>query len=457
MGPIAGFRGDQLGQADPGYDEARTIFNAMIDRRPALVAKCTGPEDVALAIAFARRERVPLSVRAGGHSVAGLCLNDGGVVIDVRPMKRVEVDARARTARAGAGVTWGELDRATQEHGLATTGGRVSTTGIAGFTIGGGSGWLERVCGLGCDNLLSIRLVTADGRVVRCSEDEHPDLFWAMHGGGGNFGVVTELEFRLHEVGPLVHAGLALYDPAEGREMTRALRDYHEYAPDAAGLAVVYLTAPAEEFVPPEWRGRTAVALAGMWIGDAAEGERALRPLLETVEPVVNLFGPMPYSDFNSMVDDPPGRRNWWTAEYLDDLPEDAIDAFCDYCERMPAGASQALLLPWGGAVARGAGRWPMAGRDAAWVVHPFCMWEDAERDAEHLEWGREVRSVFEPWSTGATYLNFVGDEGEERVRAAFGPHYDRLAAVKARWDPENVFRGNQNIRPAEVVNSSYR
>ena len=379
-----------------------------------------------------------------------MCLNDGGVVIDVRPMADVTVDAQQRIARCGAGTLWSELDRRTQAFGLATTGGRVSTTGVTGLTLGGGSGWLERRCGLSCDNLHAIELVTAAGEQIRASDDENPDLFWALHGGGGNFGVVTALEFRLHEVGPMVYGGLALYDPADGRAIVSALRDYCSPGPDEAGLAAAYLAAPPEPFVPPEWHGRIMPGLAGIWAGRPEDGEAALRDLLGAARPVVNLFGELPYAEFQSMIDDPPGKRNWWTADYLSDLPDEAVDAYCSYSETMPSSFTQSLLVPWGGAVARAEDS-PVVRRDAGWVVHPFCVWDGEERDSEHIEWGRRGHEVFAPWASGGTYLNFVGDEGDDRIRASFGPAYDRLAAVKGVWDPDNVFRGNQNIAPARV------
>jgi FAD/FMN-containing dehydrogenase len=449
---IPDFQGDQFRPGDAGFDDARRVFNAMIDRRPALIACCVTTEDVMAALAHARRQDAPLAVRAGGHSVAGMSLIDDGLVIDVRRLTEITVDPAARVARAGAGMTWAEFDAATQAHGLAATGGRVSSTGIAGLTLGGGSGWLERSCGLACDALLAVELVTAAGELIRASADEHPDLFWALHGGGGNFGVVTALEYRLQPVGPMLYGGLAAYDPADGRRVARAFRDFHHDAPDAAGLAFGYVTAPPEEFVPPAWRGRRISAIVGCWNGSIEDGERAVAPLLAVADPIVNLFGEIPYTQLQSMIDDPPGYRNWWTAEYLDELPDAAVDAFCDASELMPTGLSQSLLVPWGGAVARvGEGDTPMAKRDAPWVVHPFCVWEDAARDVEHMAWGRATRAAFAPWSSGGVYLNFIGDEGEERIRAAFGPSYERLAEVKRTYDPGNLFAGNQNVRPSRA------
>jgi FAD/FMN-containing dehydrogenase len=409
-------------------------------------------EDVTRAVAHAGREGAELAVRAAGHSVAGMSLVDDGLVVDVRRMDGVAVDPEHRMARAGAGATWAEFDRATQEHGLATTGGRVSTTGIAGLTLGGGSGWLERSLGLACDNLVGAEMVTAAGEVVRASRSENPELLWALRGGGGNFGVVTEMEFCLYPVGPMVFGGLAAWDPAEGPELARAFRDFAQDAPEASGLAMGYVTAPPEEFIPAAWQGRRVFAIVGLWNGPVEEGERALRGLLDTRPPVVDLFGPIPYTELQSMIDDPPGNAHWWTADYLGDLPNDAIDSFCAYSEQMPVGLAQSLMLPWGGAVARGAADTPLAQRDAAWVMHPFAVWADPSQAAEHVAWARRGHTAFAPWKTGGVYLNFVGDEGQDRVRAAFGDAYDELAEIKAQWDPDNVFHGNQNIRPARAA-----
>ena len=444
---IQGFEGAQLRPGDDGYDDARALFNGMIDRRPALIAQCGDVDDVRAALAEARRARMPLAVRAGGHSVAGMSLVDGGVVVDVRPMKDIEVDADLGIARVGAGVTWGELDAATQEHGLATTGGRVSTTGVAGFTLGGGSGWLERSCGLACDNLLAAELVTAGGEHLRADTTQHQELLWALKGGGGNFGVVTAFELQLHEVGPLVYGGLAAYDPKDGPAVVHAFRDFFSPGPWEAGLGLVYFYAPPEEFVPEEWHGELVVAIAGCWNGRIDAGEARLRPLLDAAPPVIDLFGEMPYVELQRMIDDPPGLRNWWTAEYLDEFPDDAIDAFCSYSSEMPA-PSQCIVFPWGGKVAERAGTTPMAKRDASWNVHPFCLWEDPADDVRQIVWGRRCRREFAEWASGGTYLNFIGDEGPDRVRAAYGDAYDRLVAVKRRYDPGNVFAGNQNIRP---------
>ncbi|MGH3072048.1 MAG: FAD-binding oxidoreductase [Gaiellaceae bacterium] len=436
---------------EDGWEEGRTLFNSMIDRRPGAIARVADEDDVVACVRWAARSGARLAVRAGGHSVAGVSLNDGGLVIDVRGLDTIEVDPDARTARAGAGLTWGRFDAATQAHGLATTGGRISTTGIAGLTLGGGSGWLERSYGLACDNLIAAELVTASGDRVRASEDENPDLLWALRGGGGNFGVVTTLEFRLHPVGPVVFGGLAAYDPRHGRALGAAFRDFHRDGPDEAGLVWGYIAAPPEAFIPEEWHGKLVAVTAGMWNGPVEEGERALQSLRDVAEPIADLYGEIPYGELQSMIDDPPGKRNWWTAEYLDELPDEALDSIVAYSEQMPVSFTQMLIVPWGGEVARATGS-ALAKRDAAYVVHPFCVWEGAERDEEHISWGRAGRDVLEPWRSGGVYLNFVGDEGEDRVRAAFGDAFDRLAAVKERYDPQNLFRGNQNIRPRQLT-----
>jgi FAD/FMN-containing dehydrogenase len=435
----------------PEYAEACTLFNAMIERRPALVARCAAPEHVVVALAFAREHGLEIAVRAGGHSVAGLSLVDDGLVIDVRGMSGIAVDPKRRVARVGAGVTWADLDRATQPHGLATTGGRVSSTGVAGLTLGGGSGWLERKHGLACDNLLAVELVTADGELVRASEDEHPELFWALRGGGGNFGVVTSFEFRLHPLESEVFAGLALYPAEHGRELLALYRDVMLTAPEELSLAYVYLTAPAEPDIPEHLHGRLVVGIAGMYAGPVDDGQEALRDVREFGPPEVDFFGPMPYPDFQCMIDDPPGYRNYWTAEHLRDLPDEAIEAIASRSEELPPGPAQLFIVAWGGAVARASEEAsPLAGRDARFVVHPFALWEDPSDDERLIAWARAFRTDLREFATGAAYLNFIGDEGRARVRAGYRKRsYERLAQVKADWDPENVFRASGNVAPS--------
>ena len=335
----------------PDYDERRQLFNAMIDKRPAVIAACATPDDVLMALDRARRDDLAIAVRAGGHSVAGYSTNEGGLVVDVRPMKDIEIDPLRRVARVGAGVTWGELDRAAQEHGLAVTGGRASTTGVAGFTLGGGSGWLDRKLGLACDNLNAVELVTVDGRLVRADAHQHPDLLWASRGGGGNFGVVTTLELALHPVGPMVLGGILGWRVDAADDVARTFRTWAQDSPLELGTGLIVLTAPPEEFIPEPLHGEQVVGLAVLWTGDDADGQDVVATMRD-LKPELDLVGPMPYADFNSMLDDPPGMRHYWTAEYHDDLDDDTLAVFLDYGRNRPAPTIQHGVIPWGGAVA---------------------------------------------------------------------------------------------------------
>jgi FAD/FMN-containing dehydrogenase len=368
---------------EPEYADTCTLFNSIVEKRPRLVARCTTPADVVAVIGLARDLDLEIAVRAGGHSVTGASLCDDGVVIDVRGMRDVEIDTERRVVLAGAGLTWAELDRATQEHGLVTVGGRVSTTGIAGLTLGGGSGWLERRHGLTIDNVLAVEMVTADGRHVRASADEHPELFWALRGGGGNFGVVTAFEYRLHPVGPQVMAGLTLYPVERAREALALYRDVMTGAPDALSLAFGFITAPGEEGVPEELYGKPAVAILGMYDGPLEEGEEALAAIRAFGPPAADFFEPVAYADFQCSVDDPPGYRNWWTAEYLAEMPDAAVDAIVAHSAGLPAGPAQIFIVAWGGAVARvPEGTTPLTNRDARFIVHPLLLWADPTTSA---------------------------------------------------------------------------
>jgi FAD/FMN-containing dehydrogenase len=444
-----GFAGQIIVPGDPEYGEARTIFNAMIDRRPGVIAQCANVNDVVRAVDFGRKLGLEIAVRGGGHSVAGKALTDGGLVIDLRRMKAVSVDYTARTATVGGGATMSHLDRATEPHGLATTGGRVSTTGVGGFTLGGGSGWFDRKFGLACDNLLSVELVTADGKIVRASDDENPELFWALHGGGGNFGVATSFTFRLHAL-PSVTVALLLWRPEAGPDVLRAYRDFIESAPDEVGGGLLYLTGPAEEFVPEHLVGKLALVVLVVYAGPEAEARKVAAPMLALGHEGA-LIAEMPYADLQCMLDDPPGYRNYWSAEYLDALPDEAVDLFCARADDMIVpSASQHVLFPQGGAVRRGRADYPVPWRHAPWVVHPFGLWQDPADDERGRRWAHDIRAALKPWSSGAVYLNFIGDEGDDRVVAGFGrENYVRLVKVKAQYDPENVFHLNHNIKPA--------
>jgi FAD/FMN-containing dehydrogenase len=456
-GPVdvlrAVFSGDLILPGDPGYDAARAVFNAMIDRRPALIARCASTADVAAAVGFAREHGLEVAVRCGGHSVAGLGVCDGGIVIDLGGLRTIEVDPAARRARAGGGVLWGDLDRATQEHGLHTPGGRVTTTGIGGFTTGGGYGWTSSKHGLACDNLVSAEMVLADGGVVTASADENPDLFWAIRGGGGNFGVVTEFEFRLHELGPTVIAGLALWPLERAAEVVRGWRDYVDGAPDEISSACVIVTAPPEPFVPDHLRGRQALGIAVIYVGDPEEGAAAIRPLKD-LRPDLDGVGPMPYTAFQAALDPsaPPGLRSYWRGEYMSRFPDEAIDVFLDHGPRLAAAGmpfSQAVVFRIGqGVTAVPEDATAFSHRDARYLFHPISVWSDPADDARLVAAARAFADAMRPFTTGAAYLNFTPEA--DRVRDAFGSaKHGRLVALKDRYDPGNLFRLNQNIRPS--------
>ncbi|GHH81230.1 oxidoreductase [Streptomyces sulfonofaciens] len=444
----SGFAGRVITPDGPAYDEAREVFNAMIDRRPAVIAQCETPGDVSRAVRFGRRAGLRIAVRGGGHGVAGTAVADDALVVDLRRMNAAVVDPAARTARVAGGATMSDLDRAGEPHGLATTGGRVSTTGVGGFTLGGGTGWLDRKYGLACDNLLSVDLVTADGSAVRASEEENPELFWALHGGGGNFGVATSFEFRLHPL-PALTVVMLLWDFEDGPRVLRAYRDYMQDAPDDVGGGLLFLTAPPEEFVPEPLVGRLACLVVATYTGPEEQARTALAPLLGLGH-LGGMVTELPYADLQCMLDDPPGYRNYWSAEYLSALPDEAVDAFCASATDMVVPSpSQHVMFPQGGAAARVGRDFPVPWRRAPWVAHPLGLWTDPADDERGRQWARRTRADVREWSAGAVYLNFIGDEGAQRVAAGFGPeHHRRLAAVKAAYDPDNVFRLNHNIEP---------
>lgn len=453
------FAGELITPDDPRYDVSRGVFNAMIDRRPALIARCSTTSDVAAAVGFARETELVTAVRGGGHSVAGLGVCDDGVVIDLSGLKRITVDPEARTARVGGGALWGELDAATQEHGLHTPGGRVTTTGVGGFTTGGGYGWTSSKYGLACDNLLSAEVVLADGSIVRASEDEHGDLFWALRGGGGNFGVVTEFEFRLHALGPVVQAGLALWPLEQAAGVMRAWRDYADAAPDEISTACVVVTAPREDFVPDALRGRPALGIAVLYVGDPDDGAVAVQPLKE-LGPVVDHIGAVRYTAFQAALDPtaPPGMRSYWRGEYLRSLPDEAIDVFLAEGGPLVEAAApftQGVVFRIGQAVkAMPEGATAFSDRDADYLFHPIVVWSDAADDARLVAAGRAFAKAMRPFDTGGAYLNFTPEA--DRVRDAYGAAtYERLVTVKSAYDPENLFRLNQNITPGIPVATS--
>jgi FAD/FMN-containing dehydrogenase len=449
----ARFRGELLTPADGApYDTARVGFNAAFDRRPAAIARATDAADVIAAVTFAREHRVPLAVRGGGHSVAGHSTIEGGLLLDLGPMKGVRVDPATRRVRAQAGLTWGELDRETQAFGLATTGGRVSSTGIAGFILGSGSGWLERLHGLACDNLLSAEIVTADGRLLTASAAEHTELFWGLKGGGGNFGVVTEFELALHPVGPIVLGGLLLFARADAAAVCRAYRELMRDAPAELGGGIVLLVAPPAPFVPEALRMKPAVGVIVAWFGEHARGQALLGDLRRAVAPAADLVQPMPYCALQSLVDagNPPGRRNYWRSDNLRALDDDAIDTIVACANGATSAFSNIILQPGGHALAAVPDdATPLGGRTAPWQVHCYGSWECGD-DADHIAWVKHAERALAPWAAGHVSLNFVSDADGGRVRAAFGDaKYRRLSALKRVWDPDNLFRCNQNIVPA--------
>jgi FAD/FMN-containing dehydrogenase len=440
----AQLRGEVLRPGDPGYDEARRVWNGMVDKRPALIARCAGVDDVAAAVRFGREQGLPISIRGGGHNVAGLAVSDGGLMIDCAPMKGIAVDPAARTARVQPGVLWGEFDAAAQAHGLATVGGVVPTTGVAGLTLGGGQGWLTGKHGLSVDNLLAAEVVTAAGERVRASEDEHADLFWALRGAGANFGVVTAFEFRLHPVGPTVLGGMVIHPLPRAREVLRFYREFAAAQPDELTTYAALLTAPD---------GAPVVALVCCYAGPLEAGERAVAGLRRFGPPAVDTIGPLPYLAVQGIFGEgvPAGRRNYWKSTLLDRIADEAIEALAEFAARVPSPFSAIAIADTHGAFGRVA-------PDATAYAHrhlPFDLvllagWSDPADDGANVAWTRQLYEAVRPFAPAGVYVNDLdGDEGRGRVRDAYGANYDRLAILKARWDPANVFRANHNIAPA--------
>jgi FAD/FMN-containing dehydrogenase len=446
------FQGALIRPGDAPYEAARRVWNGAIDRRPALIARCTGAADVRAAVRFARARDLVVAVRGGGHNVAGTAVCEGGIVLDLSPMKGMRVDPRTRVARAQPGLLWGEFDHETQTFGLATTGGIVSHTGIAGLTLGGGLGWLMRRHGLTADNLLSADVVTADGALVRVSADEHADLFWGLRGGGGNFGIVTSFEYRLHAVGPTVLAGILLHPAAKAREVLSFYRDYIASAPDELMSIVVLRKAPPAPFLSPSIHGQPVVIIAVCYAGRVEDGERAIAPLRRFGEPVADVVRPTLYASHQALIDAtvPHGLGYYWKSEYLRPFSEAFIEALVEHAWRAPTPESYAAIFHMGGAVGR---EDPDASafedRRAAHAMTMDGVWSNPAASGPCIEWVRGFWEAVRPHSTGRVYMNFLGEEGEDRVRAAYGPaKYERLRALKRKYDPTNVFRMNQNIVP---------
>jgi FAD/FMN-containing dehydrogenase len=444
---------------DAAYDQARRVWNGMIDRYPALIARCTTPEEVVAAVTYARESGLPLSVRGGGHNVAGHGTNDGGVVIDLSAMNQVTVDAERRLVRAGGGTTIAQLDAETQRYGLAVPMGVVAATGIAGLTLGGGYGWLRNKFGLSCDNLVGATMVTAAGRVVQASAGENPDLLWGLRGGGGNFGVVTEFVYQAHPVGPEVAFAFVLHD-AEGERMAEAIRFYRDFsatAPDEVSTVLSLGVVPADEHLfPADIHGRRFALFAGLYAGAAEDGLAALRPLIafDGQPPLVDFSGIMPYVEVQTLFDAdyPDGLRYYWKSLNLSRLDDEAIGRIAAHARQQPSPLSTTDIWHIGGAMTRaGVEESAFYGRHAAFLLNPEANWEDAQDDQANVQWVRSLLADMQPFSDGSRYLNFAGfeEEGDEMMQRAFGPHYRRLAALKQTYDPDNLFRLNQNVRPA--------
>ena len=453
IGGIESFAGELITPTNGVYHEARRIWNDAIDRRPALIARCARADDAAIALGHARREGLPVAVRGGGHNVAGSALVDAGVVIDFSALRSVSVDAERRVARAQPGALWADFDAATQAHGLGAPAGIVTHTGVAGLTLGGGFGWLSRRWGLVSDNLLSLRVLLADGSVVRAAEDENEDLFWALRGGGGNFGIATEFEFRLYPIGTTVLAGPLIYLSDQAPEVLTFYRDFIKSAPDELAVYLNLRSAPPLEWVPSHLHGRDVVFVIPCWSGDLEQGEALLRPLREFGPPAADLVRRKPYIEHQSMFDAsvPHHWGYYWKSHYLPPLSEGAVETLIENAWRKSAKTSYTLIFHLGGAIARRREDSSAAsGRDAAHALNINAAWAEGGGSHPDIAWCRDFFSAMEPHATGGVYVNFLhNDEGEARVRASYGERYDRLAGIKARYDPENVFRSNQNIKPA--------
>jgi FAD/FMN-containing dehydrogenase len=447
-----GLLGPLIRPGDDGYEDSRRRFNGMYDRRPAMIAQCVSTSDVIRAVRFAREHDLLVAVRAGGHSTPGHSSVDGGLVIDVSRMKGIRVDPENRTVRAEAGITMGELDHETQAFGLAVTGGEVSDTGIAGLTLGGGLGRLVRAFGYTVDNLLSVDIVTADGRLLKASESENADLFWGVRGGGGNFGIVTSFEYRLHPVGPLVFGGMMIYPIEQARDALRFYSPLASSAPDELRLTAILLTAPPLPFVPVHLHGKPVLVVEACWAGDLEEGARVVAPMRSFGRPAVDLMGPIPYTVLQKIGDPatPWGAQYYDKMQYLSRLDDDAIDTILASMDTVTSPATEIHLFPLGGAVSRlPEDHTAMGNRDTAFVLWIIAAWQDPDELDVHRTWARSFWSAMEPFSTGRKYLNADTDSTEDRVRASYRPEtYRRLVALKEKYDPTNFFRLNPNIRP---------
>jgi FAD/FMN-containing dehydrogenase len=435
-------RGELLCPSDAAYNEARSIWNAMFDKRPALIVRCAGVGDIISAVNFARINSIPVAVRGGGHNIAGNGACDGGLMLDMSRMKSVSVDPVNRIARAEPGLTWGEFDRETQAFGLATTGGICSETGIAGVTLGGGYGWLMRKHGLSLDNLLSVDVVCADGQLRTASATENTDLFFGVRGTHSNLGIVTSLEYRLHPVGPMVISGLVLHPLEKAGEVLRFYREYTAQAPEEMSAWAALLTSPD---------GHPMVAIVVCYIGSIEAGQQVVRPLKEFGPPMIDMIQPMPYVKAQSLMDEafPRGRYNYWKSNLLRELSDGVIDALVESFKKVASPYSSVLIGHLGGQVSRvGEQETAFSDRDAPYDLVIMPMWSDPAESDQHIRWADELWGAMQPFSSGGVYVNYLGNEGEERIKAAHGTNHERLVTLKNKYDPMNLFRFNQNIKP---------
>ena len=436
---------------DPGYDEGRTVHNGMFDKRPKVIVRPEQVADVVAAVNFARDAGLDLSVKGGGHSAPGFGTNDGGMVIDLSLMRHVHVDPRARTARAGGGATLGDFNYATHAYGLATTGGIVSTTGVAGLTLGGGIGYLTRGYGLSIDNLISADVVTADGRILTASGQENPDLFWALRGGGGNFGVVTSFEFQLHPVKD-VYVGLFFYELDAAGDLLRFFREFIHDAPEEYGGFPAFQIAPPLEFIPAERHGDTFCAAVVHWAGPLDQGESAMKPFRDLAPVVAEMVGPMPYPALNAAFDPifPKGIRSYWKGSFVKELSDAAIEQHLIHGPKVPEVSATMHLYPINGAVHRvGADETAFAYRDSTFAMVIVCAWQDSALDQQRIQWVRDYYQALAPYSEPGGYINFMADDDEARVHDNYRGKFERLTQIKKAYDPGNLFHINQNIPPA--------
>jgi FAD/FMN-containing dehydrogenase len=453
----AALTGSAVTAGEDGYEDACSIWNAMIERRPGLVIRAAAVADVVSAIHLARERDLVLSVRGGGHNIAGNALCDGGLLLDMRLMNQVEVDPDARTARVGPGATLADFDAAAQAHGLATPLGINSTTGVAGLTLGGGFGWLTRKYGFTADNLISADVVTAGGERLTASATENPDLFWAIRGGGGNFGVITSFEFQLHPVGPEVLSGLIVHRLTDAPAVLREWRDFAAAASDDVSAWFVIRKAPPLPFLPEDVHGTNVLVLACFYAGSMENGEAELRPLREVGNPIADVVGPHPYAGWQQALDPllTPGFRNYWKSHDFAEVTDDLLDVLIDYGARLPSVHTEIAFAQLGGAAGRVPSDAMAAGRrDARYLVNVHTRWESPAEDESCIRWARELHRDTEVFSTGAVYVNFMPEDQADtvQVRSAYGENFRRLVEIKRRYDPTNLFRMNQNIRPTALT-----